>query len=108
MALISSQDLAHSIATLKQWLPFGAHLFTILRSVSRSGMSREISVVVWTSGNVQPIHPNFHVARVLGLRMGKRDGVIVNGAGMDMGFDLAHRLGELLHGDGYAFTQEWL
>jgi hypothetical protein len=40
--------------------------------------------------------------------MGKQDGIIRNGCGMDMGADLVMNLSYALFGDSYALRQEWL
>ena len=55
-----------------------------------------------TDDNGQPyfIHPNFAAAAALGCRMGKRDGLIVGGCGMDMGFEIVYNLGRTLWPDG--------
>jgi hypothetical protein len=58
-----TNNQAHSLDQLRQWLPRGTRVFTILRSVSRSGMRREVSVVVWQPGEDRPIHPNIMFAR---------------------------------------------
>jgi hypothetical protein len=82
MARTRTNDQSPSLEQLRQWLPKGTRVFTILRSVSRSGMRREISVVVFLPGDDRPIHPNHHISQVLGLRRGKSDGVVLNGCGM--------------------------
>ena len=108
MARTRTNDQSPSLEQLRQWLPKGSRVFTILRSVSRSGMQREVSVVVFLPGVERPIHPNHHVCQVLGLRRGKSDGVVLNGCGMDMGFHLVYELAHALHGDADALSQEWL
>ena len=108
MARTRTNDLSPSLEQLREWLPKGTRVFTILRSVSRSGMQREISVVVFLSGDDCPIHPNYHVCQVLGLRRGKSDGVVITGCGMDMGFHLVYELAYALYGNSDALTQEWL
>lgn len=97
--------------TLLQWLKPGDTVYTILRHVSASGMQREISLVVFKcdgDGHTYALHPDYHASRLLGSRQGKRDGVIHNGAGMDMGADLVMSLSYALFGDAYALRHEWL
>jgi len=108
MARTRTNDQSPSLEQLRQWMPKGTRVFTILRSVSRSGMRREISVVVFLPGDDRPIHPNHHISQVLGLRRGKSGGVVLNGCGMDMGFHLIYELAHVLYGDADALTQEWL
>lgn len=90
---------SEAIAKLREWLSPGDTVYTILRHVSRSGMQREISVVVNRNG--EHLHPDYSVAKTLGMRQGKRDGVIVGGCGMDMGFHLVYNLGATLWPDGF-------
>ena len=46
MARTRTNDQPHSLEQLRQRLPRGTRMFTILRAVSRSGMCREVSVMV--------------------------------------------------------------
>lgn len=64
MASTTATELPQSLITLRKWIPSGSRVFTILRSVSRSGMRREIGLIVWFLGSDRPIQPNFHIARV--------------------------------------------
>ena len=52
-----------ALATLRQMLPPGSTVYTILRHVSRSGMRREISAVVVKNGEPQLI--DYLVGRIL-------------------------------------------
>lgn len=106
---------AESVEKLRKWFPKGSTVYTILRSVSRSGMSRQISVVCLSTddkGEILTLHPNWSVAQVLGRRLNKggaNDALIVNGCGMDMGFEIAYSLSHALYdGDGYALKHRWL
>ena len=92
---------------LLEWLPRGTTIYTILRSRSRSGMQRVIGVVVFVDGEAR--HPNWLVGTLLGRRVKPDyDGIVCNGAGMDMGFELVYSLAQKLYGDGYALHQQWL
>jgi hypothetical protein len=42
-----------------------------------------------------------YAATALGMRRGKRDGIVIGGCGMDMGFALVNSLSYALYGDGY-------
>ncbi len=104
---------SEAIEKLREWYPKGSTVYTILRHVSRSGMQREIGLVMIgdrdEQGYLDLRHPNFAAADVLGLRMNKSgDGVTVGGCGMDMGYHLAYELSYALHGDGYALNHRWL
>ena len=93
-----------AIAWFREHTKPGDTIYTILESVSRSGMSRQIRVLVpYVGEDGQPgfFHPNYSAAKILGLRQGKRgDGLIVGGCGMDMGFHLVYELGYAIWPDG--------
>lgn len=94
-----------SLATLHRWIKPGDTVFTILRHVSDSGMTRRIDVVAFHKG--EPLFLSYHVARALGLRLDDRKaGVYISGCGMDMGFELVYQLGAALWpgGDGKTIT----
>lgn len=90
-----------AITKLREWIKPGDTVYTVLDSVSRSGMSRTIRVVLMKAddnGKPYMLHPNHAVATALGLRQAKRgDGLIVGGCGMDMGFHLVNNLSMVLY-----------
>lgn len=105
-----------AIAKLREWIKPGDTVYTVLDHVSRSGMSRNIRVVLMESkdGRVVDLHPNWAVGKALGLRHAKRNGyeqdaLVVGGCGMDMGFHVVNSLSYRLYptyqcvgkGDGY-------
>ena len=96
-------DKEEAIARLREWLKPGDTVYTILRSVSRSGMSREIGVVINRDGAF--LHPNYAVADALGWRINKHgDGIKVSGCGMDMGFHVVYNLGYVMYPNGVPCT----
>jgi hypothetical protein len=88
-------------------------VYTILRSVSASGMTRHISLKVAQGGSIFDIT---HLAsKALGERLSERNGfntIKVNGCGMDMGFHLVYSLSSVLFAGedraGYVLSQRWL
>jgi hypothetical protein len=95
-----------AVARLREWLRPGDTVHTILRHVSRSGMRREIGVVI-LGADGSDLHPNYLVAKALGERLNKRgDGVVVGGCGMDMGFHIVYSLARTLWPDGHGCTGE--
>jgi hypothetical protein len=112
------------IDRLKAWIEDNNYtVYTVLRHVSKSGMQREISVVIpiITGGDVsdgdnparvqQFVHPSYIIAALLGRRYTEAHGhnaVVCGGCGMDMGFDLVYNLSARLYGDGYKIRQEWI
>ncbi len=83
--------------------------YTLIRHVSRSGMSRTISVHYVHAATGDLRHLNYVCAVLLGLAMDDlRDGVKVKGCGQDMGFALVYDLASAALGDGYGIEQRWI
>ena len=98
MSKYTKAEKAEAFAMLRKMLKPGDTVHTILDSVSRSGMSRDIRVVVLRDG--APLHPNWSVSVLLDYPRAKRgDGMRVGGCGMDMGFHIVHSLGYVLFGE---------
>lgn len=98
MTKYSKTEIAEAKANLRKWLKPGDTVHTILDHVSRSGMSRNIRVVILRDG--EALHPNHSVAVALGYSRAKHgDGLVVGGCGMDMGFHIVHSLGYALFGE---------
>jgi hypothetical protein len=115
-------------ARLLTMLKPGDRVYTVLRHVSASGMSRRISLVVATTdhdGKPAVTSIDWLAARLLSYRQHDRGGLVVGGCGMDMGFHLVYALGSALWPDGtpephgrrngepdtaggYALRHEWL
>jgi hypothetical protein len=117
----TTTEQKEALEQLREWLPRGQRVYTILRHVSASGMTRDISLVVFKEGQEWPLHPNYTVAKAMGWRLVETKGskaIRVSGCGMDMGFHLVHSISQKLYGwneDGsynaegaYALKQEWL
>jgi hypothetical protein len=88
-------------------------IYTILRHVSASGMSRDISLIYIKGNSVY--HLNYSVAHALGDRLVSRNGsdaIRVHGTGMDMGFHLVYSLSSVLYAGqdraGYVLSHRWL
>jgi hypothetical protein len=99
MTRYSKTEINESLECLRTLLPPGSTVFTIVRSVSRSGMSRQISLFArGKDGDLTPI--SAHAARVLGWPMKREwhDSIRVDGCGMDMCFHAVMALSYALHG----------
>ena|ERR1019366_2871896 len=105
---VAQADYEKALEELRKVFPQGSTVYTILRQVSRSGMSRQIGVIALTDDG--PLFPTWWTSQALGLPMNGRygDGVKIRGCGTDMGFEIAYRLGRVLYGDGYALKHRWL
>ena len=94
------RDYQKDLDDLRQLLPPGTTVYTVLRHVSSSGMLRVISPVVIHDGT--PFDITWRVALALGWRRDdKRDGIRVTGAGQDMGWHLVYALSAALYPDGF-------
>lgn len=91
-----------AITKLQGMLPAGTKVYTILRHVSSSGMSRDISVVIGAGKDIQDITWYASKAMCDTLRDSKGHRAIrVGGCGMDMGFNLVYNLSRTLFPNGF-------
>ena len=91
-----------AIERLRTMFPHGSTATTVVRHVTRSGMSRSISVLTTDSdGEIRDV--SYDVARVLGWSMDRDNGgVRVQGCGMDMAFHMVYSMSRIIHADtGY-------
>lgn len=80
----------------------GDTVWTVLRHLSDSGMSRSISLLIPADNGHRIQQLDYWAARVLDLKIHqKRGGLIIGGAGMDMGFHLVYELSRALWPDGF-------
>ena len=82
-------------------------IYTILRSVSASGMMRTIDMFYIKDNNAIKIHYGTNKVFYLGKRDGKKEGYRVSGCGMDMGFHLVSGLSRHLFNDDYYLKHQW-
>lgn len=94
---------------IRELFPKGAKVYTLLRHVSQSGMSRVISVLVVDDGDIYDwtllLANNMPQ---LGKYSERYRGITVTGGGMDMGAWLVYVMGSRLYGDGYALKHRWI
>lgn len=89
-----------AIERLRRLLKPGQTVYTNLRHVSASGMSRRISLnIVDEQGKIQGI--DFDAATAMDDTIHKDGGIVVGGCGMDMGYALIYSLGRCLFPDGF-------
>jgi hypothetical protein len=81
---------------LREWLPEGSTVFTLVRSVSKSGLSRQISVFCIEGKEIKNL--DWMVSQALDWRI--RDAICVQGAGMSMTYHLVDCLSFALYGGG--------
>ena len=107
MARVTKEEQQLAVQNMGRYINEGDTIYTILKKVSSSGMSRQIAVVVRTDTGISNI--SWWVARALGYRMSKdRDCFSISGCGQDMGYAVAYDIGATLFGDGYKIKHSWL
>lgn len=90
---------AEAIEQLRGIFPPGSTAKTILRHVTRSGMSRSISVV--SPDGAYDVDYLLVRAGIGGSFDQKNGGIKVGGCGMDMGFSLVYGMSHTLYRDGF-------
>lgn len=104
---------------LEYYVNEGDTVYTVLRSVSSSGMSRTISLKVARNGKILDL--TYFASVVLGWPLVEKNGsraLRVGGCGMDMGFHTVYTLARVLFRDkyegqpdavdaGYSLSQAW-
>lgn len=95
----TKKEREEGLARLREMLNPGDEIKCILRSVSRSGMSRVISFYVVKDGDLCGL--DYAIASTLGYPLAK-DGVKVGGCGMDMGFAVVYNVGRVTFPKGCA------
>lgn len=106
--------IAECETELRELFKDNPRIYTVLRHVSASGMSRSIDMLVIQDG--KPRNITGTVNRVMGWKFdNKHGGTKVSGCGMDMGFHLVNSLSMRLycpnkydHDSAYYLKQEWI
>jgi hypothetical protein len=99
------RDREEARAILLRMLQPGSKVYSIVRSVSRSGMSRTIDFYTITGGDGYPRDLTYltgWIAQVLDYKRDDRGALKVGGCGMDMCFHVVYSLGQALWPNGTA------
>ncbi len=111
----NSRGLDEAIARLREILKPGDTVYTVVRHVSSSGMSRVIDLYHFSihDGKIQKSWLSGYASTALGWNLDQKRGALrVSGCGMDMGFHVVSTLSRVLFPDAerpdYALNQEWL
>lgn len=106
-AVQQNPERDEAIASLKQRLKTGTVVYTVLRSVSDSGMSRTLDLYVVAKHEIVRI--TWSVAQVLESTYDRRkEALRVHGCGMDMGHHVVCNLSRVILGDESALQHRWL
>lgn len=91
------QERSEYLTKMRDLIKPGDTVYSVLRHVSRSGMSRVISFYVYREN--KPVNIDYAISVIEGYsRSRTHDGLSVGGAGMDMGFSVAYNLSSALYG----------
>ena len=97
---LKEQERAEAIMQLRKLLRPGSKVYTILRSVSASGMTRHIDLYTVRRGGMACL--TGYAAKALGYRHDyERGGLVVGGCGMDMGYHVVYSLSRALFPKGF-------
>jgi hypothetical protein len=110
---VTDKELAAHTLKLQYFNGKRATVYTVLRSVSSSGMTRHISLKVAQGDDIYDI--TYLAAQALGDKVHDKHGfntLKVNGCGMDMGFHIVYSLSSVLFAGqeraGYKLAQRWI
>jgi hypothetical protein len=102
-------DKARALYMLQEITP-DTVIYTSIKHVAKSGMSRNIALYCVNEGRIKDI--SYFVANILGRKLAKDNSVTIGGCGMDMGFALVYDLSATLFDGqdraGYVLKHEWL
>lgn len=109
--MTKKQEQTEQVEALKGILQVGDTVYTVLRSVSKSGMFRRMDV--YAIKDNRPVWLTSRVAKLISCRYGVEDwrksaGLGVSGCGMDMGFHVVNSLSYAIFGNGNSLKHEWI
>lgn len=95
-----------ALTRLRKLLKPGTTVYTIMRSVSASGMTRRITLAcinrnAYGKGKMGITTLDYTYEQLSGTRHNDRAGVVIHGCGEDMGFALVYNLGRILYPEGF-------
>jgi hypothetical protein len=103
MTKVQQSEREQACSELRETLKPGTTVYTVLRRVSRSGMSRDIDVYVIENG--EPRRITWTVAKAADLTYNRKaEAIKIGGCGMDMGFAIVYNLSRSLYShNGHSF-----
>lgn len=110
----TAEDIAFAETRLRELFPIDSYVSTVVRYVSRDGLTQSISILAVTGDERQPIADvSWMVARVLDVKLHRTHrGVVAQGGQMNLAHDVVYRLARRLYPSsdrpGYALTHNEL
>ncbi len=109
---MKTEEQKQAVEAIKKVLKPGDTVYCVIRRVSRSGMSRDIdffALEINDDGKPSLRFLSGYIAKILGLKRSSGDGLVIHGAGMDMGFHVVYELSGALGFDrGQELKREWI
>lgn len=110
----SAAERAEAADRLRELLPPGTTVYTVLRNVSRSGMMRHIDLYTFKTddnGKIDKVYLSGYAAAVMDDSRTDNGAIKVGGCGMDMDFHLVYTLSSYLwskfyNGEGWKCIEE--
>lgn len=101
----AEQEKQETIKTMKKILKPGKVVYSILRHVSQSGMSRRISF--FTIGtDKKPFDLDWYIEKLGDYKRSQHhQGLVVGGCGMDMGFSVVYNVSSILYPKGFKLAK---
>lgn len=102
----SAHNITEAKKELLEWLKPSDTVYTVCRHVSQSGMSRRISCFI--ADEEKRIYCiDWRIAQLGLFKLHpKKQGLVVSGCGMDMGFHVVYSLGRSLFKDGFKLAKD--
>ena len=95
---------------LRRLAPEGGQLYAVMRHVSRSGLTRHVSIIGFSKEGM-PYQLSGYISEYLGMTMTMPDGypaLEVSGCGFDAADHILRWLGGKLYGNDEALSYHWL
>jgi hypothetical protein len=104
---MKTHERNEAITSLREFLPRGTTVYTLLRHVGASGMTRHLDLYVVAHGEILRITWSI-AAAIEGTYAKPREALLVKGCGFDVGHHVMERLSHALYGEGLALRHRWL
>lgn len=109
--MTTKTEKLEAIAKLRDMIKPGDTVYTVLRHVTASGMRRSIDAYIIR--NNEPVWLSYWAGKAIGYKAdNKRGGLILNGCGTDMGFELVYSLSAAVFAGedraGYVLNHRWI
>lgn len=103
-AQLAANELTETKEKLLSLLNGNRTVYTLVKRVSSSGMSRHIQCFIVRDGRICNI--TYWASKILGYKINRdTGGLIVGGCGMDMGFHVVYSLSRRLFPDGFKLDE---